>query len=80
MIYSISQNKIYRYLKTIHKCFVLAGDCFELGRQSYNSYDFYHTELWMNEALKRHEQERSNVTVRWEILEYLAYSTFMQGK
>lgn len=56
-----------------------AGDCFELGRQSYNGYDFYHTELWMNEALKRHEQERSNVTVRWEILEYLAYSTFMQG-
>lgn len=33
----------------------------------------------MNEALKRHEQETSNSTVRWEILEYLAYSTFMQG-
>jgi len=58
----------------------LAGDCFELGRQSYNGHDFYHTELWMNEALTRHEQERSNSTVRWEILEYLAYSTFMQGK
>lgn len=60
--------------------FFLAGDCFELGRQSYNGHDFYHTELWMNEALERHEKERSNSTVRWEILEYLAYSTFMQGK
>lgn len=58
----------------------LAGDCFELGRQSYNGLDFYHTELWMNEALNRHEQERSNSTTRWEILEYLAYSTFMTGK
>ncbi|XP_050536109.1 prolyl 4-hydroxylase subunit alpha-1-like [Daktulosphaira vitifoliae] len=57
-----------------------AGDCFELGRQSYNGRDFYHTELWMNEALRRHEEERSNSTTdRWEILEYLAYSTFMQG-
>lgn len=34
----------------------------------------------MNEALDRHEKERTNSTVRWEILEYLAYSTFMQGK
>jgi len=57
-----------------------AGDCFELGRQSYNNQDFYHTVLWMTEALSRHERESNRTSLeRWEILEYLAYSTYMQG-
>uniref|UniRef100_A0A1B6CXX7 procollagen-proline 4-dioxygenase n=1 Tax=Clastoptera arizonana TaxID=38151 RepID=A0A1B6CXX7_9HEMI len=57
-----------------------AGDCFELGRLSYNQQDFYHTVLWMTEALDRQEKERNNTQIeRWEILEYLAYSTYMQG-
>ncbi|KAL1123070.1 hypothetical protein AAG570_002158 [Ranatra chinensis] len=57
-----------------------AADCFELGRQSYNNQDFYHTVLWMTEALDRHERETNQTdTERWEILEYLAYSTYMQG-
>lgn len=57
-----------------------ADDCFELGRQSYNNQDFYHTVLWMSESLKRHEQEKNRTNIeRWEILEYLAYSTYMQG-
>uniref|UniRef100_A0A1B6MIZ2 procollagen-proline 4-dioxygenase n=1 Tax=Graphocephala atropunctata TaxID=36148 RepID=A0A1B6MIZ2_9HEMI len=57
-----------------------AADCFELGRQSYNYQDFYHTVLWMTEAMNRQEQERNRTNVeRWEILEYLAYSTYMQG-
>lgn len=58
-----------------------AADCFELGRQSYNTQDFYHTALWMNEALQRHDMERNGTgTAKWEILEYLAYSKFMQGQ
>lgn len=57
-----------------------AADCFELGRQSYNQQDFYHTVLWMTEALQRFDKERNNTNLeRWEILEYLAYSTYMQG-
>ncbi|KAF6213916.1 hypothetical protein GE061_011641 [Apolygus lucorum] len=61
-----------------------ASDCFELGRQSYNSLDYHHTRLWMTEALARQEQElRQNSnkteTPKWEILEYLAYSTYMEG-
>lgn len=58
-----------------------ASDCFELGRQSYNTQDFYHTALWMGEALRRHELDRNKTTTaKWEILEYLAYSKFMQGQ
>ena len=34
-----------------------AHDCFELGRQSYNSGDAVHTVEWMNQALKRWDEE-----------------------
>lgn len=56
-----------------------AGDCFELGRQSYNNGDFYHTVLWMQEALQRYEGEYNKTTTKSDILEYLAFSTYMQG-
>nr|XP_018912414.1 PREDICTED: prolyl 4-hydroxylase subunit alpha-1 [Bemisia tabaci]XP_018912415.1 PREDICTED: prolyl 4-hydroxylase subunit alpha-1 [Bemisia tabaci] len=57
-----------------------ASDCFELGRQSYNKQDYVHTSLWMKEALKKYEQEKNQTTTqKWEILEYLAYSTYMEG-
>ncbi|GLG99303.1 Prolyl 4-hydroxylase subunit alpha-2 [Gryllus bimaculatus] len=56
-----------------------AGDCFELGRQSYNNGDFYHTVLWMQEALQRYEEEYNKTTTKSDILEYLAFSTYMQG-
>ncbi|XP_069668616.1 prolyl 4-hydroxylase subunit alpha-1-like isoform X2 [Periplaneta americana] len=56
-----------------------AGDCFELGRQSYNNGDFYHTVLWMNEALQRYEEEYNKTTAKSDILEYLAFSTYKQG-
>ena len=35
-----------------------AHDCFELGRQSYNVGDHYHTSLWMNQAMKRWSEEQ----------------------
>lgn len=56
-----------------------AADCFELGRQSYNGGDHYHTVLWMNEALDRQEMEGNKTVERADILEYLAFSTYMQG-
>lgn len=56
-----------------------AADCFELGRQSYNGGDHYHTMLWMNEALKRQETESNKTVEHADILEYLAFSTYMQG-
>lgn len=59
--------------------FTTANDCFELGRQSYNNGDHYHTVLWMAEALHKNDQEKDNSISRQEILEYLAFSTFKQG-
>jgi len=34
-----------------------AHDCFELGRQTYNSGDAANTIRWMNQALKNHDRE-----------------------
>jgi len=34
-----------------------AHDCFEMGRQSYNSGDAVHTVQWMKQALKRLDEE-----------------------
>jgi len=56
-----------------------AGDCFELGRQSYNIGDYYHTVLWMTEALERYEEENNKTVAKSDILEYLAFSTYKQG-
>ncbi|KAI4458942.1 prolyl 4-hydroxylase alpha subunit [Holotrichia oblita] len=53
-----------------------AGDCFELGRQSYNNADYYHTQLWMTEADERLKREVNQTVERSEILEYLAFSAF----
>lgn len=54
-----------------------AEDCFEIGRQTYLNSDFYHTLLWMTEAMKRHNND-SQIS-RSDIIEYLAFSTFKQG-
>ncbi|CAG9772637.1 unnamed protein product [Ceutorhynchus assimilis] len=56
-----------------------AADCFELGRQSYNNGDFYHTRLWMEEAETRLKREANETVHKTDILEYLAFSTYKEG-
>lgn len=56
-----------------------AGDCFELGRVAYNDADFYHTVLWMKEALLILDLENPPTMEKSVILDYLAYATFKQG-
>ncbi|XP_054081774.1 prolyl 4-hydroxylase subunit alpha-1 [Zeugodacus cucurbitae] len=59
-----------------------SDDCFEMGRQSYVNHDYYHTVLWMNEAMTLLQEEPQNQTqafTRADILEYLAFSTYKQG-
>ena len=55
-----------------------AADCFELGRQSYNNGDYYHTQLWMKEAESRLKREANQTIDASDILEYLAFSTYKQ--
>lgn len=59
-----------------------SNDCFELGRQSYLNKDFYHTLLWMNEAMQRlhNDTTEATSTSKADILEYLAFAVFKQGE
>ena len=58
-----------------------AHDCFELGRQHYNSGDYDHTIVWMKEAQKRLDEEsKGQETVdRSDILEYIGFSYYSIG-
>lgn len=59
-----------------------SNDCFEMGRQSYLNKDYYHTLLWMNEAMARlaDDKNQTTPTPRADILEYLAFSIYKQGE
>ncbi|KAL3876586.1 hypothetical protein ACJMK2_034417 [Sinanodonta woodiana] len=56
-----------------------AEDCFELGRMAYNEEDYYHTLLWMQEALVRVNDTERQPVKRQAVLDYLAFSSFKQG-
>jgi len=56
-----------------------AHDCFELGRQSYNNGDYFHTNVWMEQALRLYYEEVDKTISRSDILEYLAFSAYMSG-
>ncbi|XP_056101783.1 prolyl 4-hydroxylase subunit alpha-1a isoform X2 [Rhinichthys klamathensis goyatoka] len=55
-------------------------DCYELGKIAYSDADYYHTELWMVQALKQlDEGEESSVDIV-TVLDYLSYSVYQQGE
>ena len=51
-------------------------ECFELGRLSYNEDDFYHTSLWMEEAMSQLQEDLDMPTKRVELLDYLSFSYY----
>uniref|UniRef100_A0A1A8N376 Prolyl 4-hydroxylase, alpha polypeptide I n=2 Tax=Nothobranchius TaxID=28779 RepID=A0A1A8N376_9TELE len=55
-------------------------DCYDLGKVAYSEADYYHTELWMAQALKQLDQgETSSSVDAVAILDYLSYSVYQQG-
>ncbi|XP_033099602.1 prolyl 4-hydroxylase subunit alpha-1-like isoform X2 [Anneissia japonica] len=56
-----------------------ASECFEIGRAAYNEDDHYHSVLWMQEAYKKMMNENKPDVQKITVLDYLAYSTYMQG-
>ncbi|XP_071318230.1 prolyl 4-hydroxylase subunit alpha-1a isoform X4 [Trachinotus anak] len=55
-------------------------DCYDLGKVAYSEADYYHTELWMVQALKQLDQGETSSTVDTvTILDYLSYSVYQQG-
>ncbi|XP_059496388.1 prolyl 4-hydroxylase subunit alpha-1-like isoform X3 [Stegostoma tigrinum] len=62
-----------------HKTSLTAEDCYELGKVAYTDTDYYHTELWMEQALKQLDAgEVSNIN-KITVLDYLSYAVYQQG-
>lgn len=55
---------------------VLALECYDLGRIAYTNGDFYHTLMWMQEALDHLASEKNKSSIsKIDILDHLAYAT-----
>ncbi|XP_046888222.1 prolyl 4-hydroxylase subunit alpha-1a isoform X3 [Hypomesus transpacificus] len=55
-------------------------DCYELGKIAYSDADYYHTELWMAQALSQLDQGEGSLIDAVTILDYLSYSIYQQGE
>ncbi|KAL0964497.1 hypothetical protein UPYG_G00324640 [Umbra pygmaea] len=63
-----------------HKSSMTAEDCFELGKIAYTDADYYHTELWMEQALKQLDEGEESTTDKVTVLDYLSYAIYQQGE
>ncbi|PVD38058.1 hypothetical protein C0Q70_00668 [Pomacea canaliculata] len=54
-------------------------DCFDLAKLSYDEGDFYHTAMWVEEALAMLGNHESRKDKHVEMLDYLAFSYYKQG-
>lgn len=63
-----------------YKSTLSVEDCYELGKISYSEADYYHTELWMTQALKQLDEGEDSSIDLVTVLDYLSYSVYQQGE
>ncbi|XP_072546687.1 prolyl 4-hydroxylase subunit alpha-1b isoform X2 [Salminus brasiliensis] len=64
----------------VHKSPMTVEDCFELGKIAYSDVDYYHTELWMAQALKQLDEGEESPIDKVTIMDYLSYAIYQQGE
>jgi prolyl 4-hydroxylase len=64
-------------LLSAHFFLSAAEDCFLLGQVAYNAGDYYHTILWMTEALRVVDTETIKTANKALTLDYLSYAVYM---
>ncbi|XP_062358132.1 prolyl 4-hydroxylase subunit alpha-2 isoform X4 [Cinclus cinclus] len=64
---------------TKYRSFLTVDDCFGMGKTAYNDGDYYHTVLWMEQALKQHDEGEDTTVSKVKILDYLSYAVFQFG-
>uniref|UniRef100_A0AAV2JPL6 Prolyl 4-hydroxylase subunit alpha-1 n=1 Tax=Knipowitschia caucasica TaxID=637954 RepID=A0AAV2JPL6_KNICA len=62
-----------------YKSRMTAEDCYELGKIAYTEVDYYHTELWMEQALRQLEEGEDSTLDKVTVLDYLSYAIYQQG-
>lgn len=55
-------------------------DCYELAKIAYSEADYYHTELWMEQALKQLDGGEESTLDKVTVLDYLSYAIYQQGE
>ncbi|XP_022524863.2 prolyl 4-hydroxylase subunit alpha-1a isoform X1 [Astyanax mexicanus] len=63
-----------------YKSTLTVDDCFELGKIAYSDADYYHTELWMGQALRQLDKGEESSIDSVTVLDYLSYSVYQQGE
>lgn len=66
-------------LGVTYKSLMTVEDCYELGKIAYSDVDYYHTELWMAQALKQLDQGEESTIDKVTLLDYISYSIYQQG-
>uniref|UniRef100_A0A672RRU2 procollagen-proline 4-dioxygenase n=1 Tax=Sinocyclocheilus grahami TaxID=75366 RepID=A0A672RRU2_SINGR len=56
------------------------ADCFELGKIAYSEADYYHTELWMAQALTQLDEGEESTIDKVSVMDYLNYAIYQQGE
>ncbi|XP_008102940.2 prolyl 4-hydroxylase subunit alpha-2 isoform X1 [Anolis carolinensis] len=64
---------------TKYRSLLTVDDCFGMGKTAYNDGDYYHTVLWMEQALKQHDRGEEATITKATILDYLSYAIFQLG-
>ncbi|KAJ8391763.1 hypothetical protein AAFF_G00085350 [Aldrovandia affinis] len=63
-----------------YKNAMTVDDCYELGKIAYTDADYYHTELWMSQAIKQLEQGEESTVDKATLLDYISYCVYQQGE
>uniref|UniRef100_A0A672RS27 procollagen-proline 4-dioxygenase n=1 Tax=Sinocyclocheilus grahami TaxID=75366 RepID=A0A672RS27_SINGR len=64
----------------VHKSRMTVADCFELGKIAYSEADYYHTELWMAQALTQLDEGEESTIDKVSVMDYLNYAIYQQGE
>lgn len=71
---------IFFILGVKHKSPMTVEDCYELAKIAYSDADYYHTELWMAQALKQLDEGEVSTLDKVTVLDYLSYAIYQQGE
>uniref|UniRef100_A0AAY5F6M9 procollagen-proline 4-dioxygenase n=1 Tax=Electrophorus electricus TaxID=8005 RepID=A0AAY5F6M9_ELEEL len=64
----------------VYKSRMTVEDCFELGKIAYSEADYYHTELWMAQALRQLDDGEDSPVDKVTVMDYLSYAIYQQGE
>ncbi|XP_076833627.1 prolyl 4-hydroxylase subunit alpha-1b isoform X2 [Brachyhypopomus gauderio] len=64
----------------VYKSRMTVEDCFELGKIAYVEVDYYHTELWMTQALRQLDDGEDSPIDKVTVMDYLSYAIYQQGE